>query len=75
MAQCARARFSEETIEKLRADPYETTRLSQPCAECGRRVVAVCTGGVWYPEAHSKPVKYDAGESKGRGKSEGRGKR
>jgi hypothetical protein len=55
-------RFSDEVVEILRRDP-ENACLSQPCAKCGKHVVAKNKGGTWVPESHEMPILYKSGKS------------
>jgi hypothetical protein len=58
--------FSPETVRKLHEDPHGITFLSQPCAVCGKHVVAKNYGGEWVPESHQKPVAHRSGKYAGR---------
>jgi hypothetical protein len=56
--------FTEKVIDVLRQD-NGIAYLSQPCAKCGKHVVAINKAGQWIPETHSPPIKYKSGKSGG----------
>ena len=56
MARLCSGYFSDEVIDILRKDTDGIAYLSQPCAKCGRKVVAKNKAGKWVPESHD-PLK------------------
>jgi hypothetical protein len=45
-------RFSESTVETLRANVGRAQWLPQPCEQCGQVVGARLEKGLWVPEPH-----------------------
>jgi hypothetical protein len=66
MPKFCRGGFSGETKERLTHDETGNARMSQPCAVCGRHVVAENKAGEWLPEIHYRPEGRSALKGRGR---------
>ena len=55
MPRFCSGQFSEDTKRLIRTDDKGIAFLSQPCAVCGRHVVAENKAGEWVPVTHERP--------------------
>jgi hypothetical protein len=55
MQRFCHGHFDEEIKRLLKSDDNGIAFLSQPCAVCGRHVVAENKAGEWVPTTHYQP--------------------